>query len=391
MLDTTTMWSAIRAINGLSTTPLAMLDLATFTTSVICFDNVIVQSIPMLRSENLASLGVTLLEQTREDIAGALWSICASTSNYFNSHEQRRAPLEDAWANFLGRRVRLDFRAWDKHQLSPYVWNGVVADSYAADLLTQERRGYEELISIQTMRTLVNYELAGKLSVPYLAASFRAPIQSLIIRENYLRQMTVDRLMQEIGPAAAERDDGKREPYAREYSAPFLFALVLERMGRPEDYWEVVADYRERFRPLRERLRRDRDSWDGRVGPYVNRLLRSAGVTPQALLQGEGVLIDAGAAAVAGALGGFFGAQASLAMKLVALASPAGHALRCYRRWFRPELYLLASLRKEAELLRTLDSRVEAIWKTRWASVEYRELEALCSTNPSPFLRFGAL
>lgn len=390
MLDTTTMWSAIRSLHGRSTAPLAMLDLATFTTSVICFDNIIVQSTPVLGSEDLAELGVTQLEQTQEDIAGALWPICASTSNYFGSHDQRRVLLEDAWASFLGRRVRLDFRAWDKHQHSPYAWNGVVADSYASDLLTGERGGYEEFISIQTMRTLVNYELAGRLSVPYLAASFRAPIQSVIIRENHLRQMTVDRLMQELGPAAAKRG-AEEEPYAREYSAPFIFGLVLERMRRPEDYWEVVADYRERFRPLRERLRRDQDSWDGRVGPYVSQLLRSAGVMPQALIQGEGVLIDAGAAAVAGALGGFFGAQASLAMKLVALASPADHALRCYRRWFRPELYLLASLRKEAELLRTLDSRVEAIWKVRWTSVQYRELEALCSTNPSPFLRLGAL
>ncbi len=192
-------------------------------------------------------------------------------------------------------------------------------------------------------------------------------------------------------PVHAKQNDERATPYAREYSAPFLFALVLGKMKRPEDYWEVVADYRERFRPLRERLCRDRDSWDGRVGPYVNNLLRSAGVIPEALVQSESAFIDAGAAAVAGALGGMFGAQASLAMKLVTLLSPAEHAFRCYRRWFRPELYLLTTLRKEAELLRTLDSRVEAIWRVRWTSTEYHDLDVLCSTSPTPFLRLGVL
>lgn len=391
MLDTTTLHSAARAIYGFSTTPLAMLDLATFTTSVICFDNVLAQPPRLLDSEHAAGLGVTLLKQEREIIRGPLWSLCAETANHFRNHEQRRVQLEDAWAGFLGRRVRLDFSAWDRHQNSPYAWDGVVADSYAEDLLTSERKGYEEFVSVQTMRTLVNYELAGRLSVPYLAAAFRAPIQSVIIRENHARQIIIDRLMGEIGPIHAKQNDERETPYAREYSAPFLFALVLEKMNRPEDYWEVVAGYRERFRPLRERLGRDRDSWDGRVGPYVNRLLRSAGVIPKALVQSESAFIDAGAAAVAGALGGMFGAQASLAMKLVTLLSPAEHAFQCYRRWFRPELYLLTALRKEAELLRTLDNRVEAIWKTHWTSREYHDLDILCSTNPAPFLRLGAL
>ena len=45
--------------------------------------------------------------------------------------------------------------------------------------------------------------------------------------------------------------------------------LVLERMSNPSDYWQVIADYRNRFAPLRRRIAAERDQWDGRTGQYA--------------------------------------------------------------------------------------------------------------------------
>lgn len=328
-------------------------------------------------------------------VNGPLYSIVAGTDSLLNYPEREfKEELEGAWAKFLGwppEYVRLDLHAWDYYQHSPRYWDGIVAGEYMNNLLIEGARdGSARFLGIQTMRTLVNHDLASRLGIPYLAASLRSPVQSLLIRKSHERQLVLDRLIQQLSPPYSKASDLSDVPYSIEYSAPFILALALERMREPDDYWKVIADYRKRFRPLRERLRRDREKWDGRAGPYVRRMLRR--IRPSDFLEQAGqATIDSSAVLVAGALGGIAGPSASLAMKLLMLLNPAERVQMCYRRWFRPELYLLASLRDEAEQLRALDGRVQNIWKCRWGEEEYMELDLLRATNPAPFLRLGTI
>jgi hypothetical protein len=395
LLDTTTVRNAMWALESDTPSPLALLDLATLSTAVVCFDNVLVQPFD---AEIAAApeVGIRVLTQSRELIEGPLWNICGAAGNQLSGDDQRRQSLEAAWAEFLGWPVedaRLDAGAWDHYQDSPRAWDGIVAGHYADALFEVGATGKSTaaFLGIQTMRTMVNYELASRLGLPYLAASLRSPVQCLIIRENHQRQLLVDRLMQALGPSPAEPGAKSDSPYAQEYSAPFILALVLERMRQPGDYWSIVAEYRARFRPLREFLQKDQATWDGRTAPYVRQMLQRVGATSRLMDEGEKITVDAGAAMVAGALGGVAGASASLSMKLISLLKPTKHAQRCYYRWFRPELYLLTSLQSEAEKLRAIDTRVEKIWKCRWDQRHYRQLGMLRAGNPAPFLKLGEL
>jgi hypothetical protein len=391
MLDTTTMGNALNALTGFLPSPLALLDLATLSTAMVCFDNVVVQ--PSTVEIPASDLGVTVLEQSREVIAGPMWSICGYAGRRM---DERRRDLEAAWANFLGwpeSDAKLDVEVWNDHQDSPRYWDGVVAGYYMDSLfmVAPDQKSSAEFLGIQTMRTMVNYELASRLGIPYMAAAFRCPVQSLIIRENHERQIVMARLMQKLGPHAARPVGSSDEPYVLEYSAPFVLGLIMEHMQKPGDYWELVADYRSRFSPLRERLRRDRENWDGRAGPYVRQMLKHIGGSADFVEHGEQDIVDASAALVSVALGGVAGPSVTLAMKLISLLFPANKVRRCYYRWFRPELYLLTSLRNEAERLRAMDQRVKSIWKCRWDESCYRQFDMLRAANPAPFLRLGEL
>lgn len=395
LLDTTTVRNALRALDPGTPDPLALLDLATLSTAVVCFENVLVQPFSWWLPE-ASEFGIRILEQSRELVTGPLWSINVEAAEGLLRHDQRRQIFEAAWADFLGwpERIWLDFRNWDQFQHSPVDWCGVAASEYMGDLLIEGPIGESnaEFLAVQTMRSLVNHELASRLGVPYLATSLRSPVQCLVIKENYERKLVLDRLVGALGPApAGQAVTGSDEPYALEYSAPFILGLILQRMRLPGDYWEILAWYRQRFRPLRERLQRDREDWDGRAGPYVRQMLQHVTLASRFAQEGEQAAVDASAALVAGALGGVAGASASLGMKLVSLLHPAERVRRCYHRWFRPELYLLTSLHSEAEGLRALDRQVESIWKCRWDPRHHRQLNMLRATSPAPFLRLGTL
>lgn len=396
LLDTTTVRNALRALDPGTPDPLALLDLATLSTAVVCFENVLVQPFSWRLTE-ASEFGIRILEQSRELVTGPLWSINFEAAEGLRLHDQRRQIFEAAWADFLHwprNCTWLDFNNWDQFQHSPVDWCGVAASEYMRDLLIERPIGESnaKFLAVQTMRSLVNHELASRLGVPYLATSLRSPVQCLIIKENHERQLVLDRLVGELGPAPARRAvTGSDESYALEYSAPFILGLILQRMRVPGDYWEILARYRQRFRPLRERLQKDREDWDGRVGPYVRRMLQHVTFASRLAQEGEQAAVDASATLVAVGLGGVAGASASLGMKLVSLLHPAERVQRCYHRWFRPELYLLTSLRSEAEGLRALDRQVESIWKCRWDQWHYRQLDMLRAASPAPFLRLGTL
>jgi hypothetical protein len=394
MLDTTTIRNAVGALEERAPSPLALLDLATLSTAITCFDNVLVQPFGTHIAQ-AADLGIQVLDCPRDFIAGPLWSICAIASNQLRENEARRDSIEAAWAQFLGwprHEARLGLYSWNRHQNSPYYWDGIVASYYTESLFDlQGSDSAREFLDIQTMRTLVNHELASRLGVPYLAAGLRSPVQSLAIRENHERQLIIDRLIQALAPRPARMPSAESEPYSLEYTAPFILALALEQMSTPADYWPVIARYRSRFSSLRQRLRKDRESWDGRTAPYARQMLQSLKTAAELAGQGEQATVDVSATLVAGALGGVAGASASLGLKLISLVKPADHLTRCYNRWFRPELYLLTSVRDEAANLRALDHRVQHIWKCTWLPSDYRQLDMLLAANPAPFLRFGEL
>lgn len=392
LLDTTTVRNALMALGMPRPTPLAMLDLATLSTALVCYDHIVVQLGDLPESRQLINLGAVFLDPPNPALQRRLMHQSGSVLLRMQSQEALGERLALGWARFLGwatSQCLLDTEGWDRQQDSPPSWDGVVASYYMDDLIGIPDDGARQraFLAIQTLRTFANDALASHLNIPYLAAPFRAPVQTMILREKYQNQRVIERLLQEISPRPADAPRMTDEPYSREFSAPFILGLVLKEMASNsttrDDYWNVIAAYRERFQPLREGIDRDRADWDGNIGPYVRKILTRAS---EFGVRTEGMDLDSVITMRQTVV-----APQALPIKLASLFEPEQQLPTLVQQQFQPQLYLINSLRHEAEHLRTAAYQVDRIWGHRWAEREHRQLNQLRASNPVPLLRTGEL
>lgn len=397
MLDTSTLNGAALCIGGSYVSPASLLELSVLTFALVCCDRIVVQPGSVLSiPEELAQAFISL-RYPPDFIPQTLWSFCADLYN--DEDAETRDEYARAWARFFDvppTDLKVDLRLADGYQDSPLQWSGVFAHAYfearvppafGQASVGDDARERDTFLALATMRTLFNDRLAGFLRVPYLASSLRGPVHAVLLARKAERQLVADRLIAALGPPAADASDSG--PYMSEVSAPFLLGLVLERMQQPGDYWQVVAEYRKRFAPLRRRLLRDRDAWNGRAGPYLHSLLAPLAETNEVFrrsIDGAAIVTSTLASAIRPDV-----AAASAGVKLARLAFPAEHVRRAYYRCFRPELHLLLSVASEADALRSVEDRIEALWGKAWTRSDRDALARLAAVQPPDFARLRSL
>lgn len=395
MVDTTTVSDASRAVDYGRITPITLLDLSIVTFAVVCFDRVVIQP---HRFNDFISKNrdiFLILDYSRDFIVDSLWPLVADKANQLGrSDSVEKHEFESAWCKFLNYpegSVSLDLTV--QAQASPLCWSGVVAERHMSRLragqLSQCRRSHDvnEFLSIQTMRVLFNHDLAEMLRLPYVSSSWRACVHAPLIARKLEAQPVIDRLLGEVGPGELSKPN--EQAYVRECSAPLVLALVLEKMRSAQDYWPVVRGYREQFAPLRAKIRNDREQWQGRSGSYLrhfknhlnNYLPADAKLAEDAILAAA----TAGADLIPGA------ALAKLGLKLGQLIKPAQKLYDWWLKVLRPEVYLIMNLAREAESLRMLEHRIEAIWGHTWTRKHHDELEYLSTLQPGEFLKLRTL
>lgn len=216
MLDSSTIAGAWACVGSRypQAAPLYLLDLSVLTFALLCFDRVVLQPQgAMSRGPGYFEDAVINLEYPCGFIPDTLWTMCAGLSpGPLGASSADLGEFTRAWTTFPygdasepdDSGIRLDFDAYDRYQDSPLGWNGIFAHEYASTLLNgsvlSDKVERNEYLSIQTMRTLFNDRLAGYLQVPYLASSFRAPIQSLLLARKAETQLLVDRIIASLGP-----------------------------------------------------------------------------------------------------------------------------------------------------------------------------------------------
>lgn len=174
-----------------------------------------------------------------------------------------------------------------------------------------------------------------------------------------------------------------------EVSAPFLLGVILEHMRTPADYWSVIADYRQRFEPLRRQVVRDREKWAGRSGQYLQKALaplNSADVKYERSIDGTAIVASAVATAIRPDV-----LVAGAGIKLARAAFPAERVRRAFYRRFRPALHLLFSLADEAKELTAVHERIAAIWGRDWSRDEHDLLVRLATAQAPDFARLRSL
>jgi hypothetical protein len=289
--------------------------------------------------------------------------------------------------------VKLNFN-FGPYQNSPHYWDGIPLSHYLFGYVNRTVDDkMRDFLSVQTMRTLFNDRLAGFLKVPYLSSAVRTSVHSVILRRKVEIQILADKLLACIGPEFVKADPGNA--YMSECSAPFILGLILEKMTKPEDFWNILKEYRERFAPLRKRMREDRAEWGGRSGQYLRRMLShlSEFAASNIDLFENAVGNIAVAATTCATASKMAGESAKLAVKLIKLSKPASAIQELYWRIFKPEIYLLSNLADEAKRLRTVENRIVDIWgaKERWGRREHDQLTFLASAHQACFPRLRNL
>lgn len=393
LLDTSTLNGAAASIENGYMMPLCLLDLSTLTAALLFYDKAIVQ--PEARFEvdtSLSDAVVTINYPDPEYVSDHLWyHTSLETPARRSGDDLKYGQIWEQALKLESGAVSLQMGAFDKYQDSPPTWDGLFAHSYMHDRVLpnmsdpslEAQKHRDEFLSIQTMRALFNDRLAGELQVPYLASSLRTPIQSVLLARKVELNTAMDRLLSRLGPRVAKPRDQDSSTYMAPVSAPFALGLVLEKMSEPSDYWEVVCEYRERFSPLRKKLWDDRDEWDMRPDEYAKRFRkfsRKGAKAPEASVRG-GLIVG-------GAVSTSLSSDPThiiAAMELAGLLAPLETIRKFYYRIFRPVPHLLFSISDEAQALRTVHSRVAAVWDRTWSRDEVDTLQVMASMQDPDF------
>jgi hypothetical protein len=396
LVDTTTINNAREALRARhrAPSPFQLLDLSVLTAAVTLFDNVVIQPERHPALEEIHDL-TTVLEPSPEvqhqldTIYGEVWEAFASP--------QQLQTYRGRWAEFLGLAVselEVDIDAAsirDAEMVHAYYTRAPVAEAFAtAHGVPVHRDRLAMALGINTVRAGFNDAVAGALGVPYIATSIRLPVSSdLTDRKTYLLWVLRQLIATSSPPGIAQPATfASRTPIA----APLLLGLVLERMSKPEDYRVALDEVRDRFAPLRAQLREDQKEapWDEKPQLYMQRFVKHLTVSDSKFAPAQSAAFDAVKAGVqmTTALDPSF---VTAALKVIAAVKPLDLAHRAYLRIWRPEIYVLINLAKDARNLSLLDSRIKRVWGSGLDLEQQRELERFAALRADPFLTPTAL
>lgn len=398
LVDTSTLNGASISLEAGQPLPLCLLDLGTLTAALLLYDIVIVQPGSKLSVPGeFRDVIVPVIYPDHKFVSERLWTIYANTDNRTRVSGDLTL-LEKRWGEFLGvKDVSLELSSLDKYQDSPEYWNGMFAHTYMGDAVWPTMTGpdkavlskRDEFLSIQTMRALFNDQFAGYLEIPYLASSLRTPVQDVILGRKMQGRLVADQLMATLGPPLAPPPLNDGSPYMAQVSAPFMLGLILEKMSTPSDYWRVVDEYRERFAPLRKKLRIDRDEWQDRPTEYIRDLLQPLGEAARS----PGKTVDAAMIAVGFILTSPLQDPGFIlpAIQMARLLTPVERLRRMYFKRFKPAIHLMFSVVDEARSLRTVDRQVASVWGREWTREEIKALEFIASRQAPDFSKLRSL
>jgi hypothetical protein len=401
MLDSTTVRNALDCVEGY-VTPTGLMDLAVVAFAAVCFERIILQ--PKAFSPNdlpppLDAAVLQLVYPRHENerfpgqrfIDGTLSQVGIPSQLNDGAGQRLVADeFEAGWSRFLRlppKDIRLNL-SYSRFQPSPSYWSGIPASEYIWTAFQGANADDElrDFLSVQTIRALFNDGLAGFLGIPYLSTSIRAPVQSEILRRKIDIQLLLDKLLSSIGPKPLRSN--KRSVYMCQCSAPFVLALILQRIEKPHEFWQTLTEYRSKFEPLRRRIAEDRNKWEERRGQYLSGLTKHfTEFSETANIVGESV--TAGAVFVTTVATGTEETSdvVKAGIKLLKLIKPTDMLYKLYTKYFRPELYLLFNLAEEARRLGAIEKRIETVWGTRWGRAQHDQLEWLAAAQPGDFLK----
>ena len=391
LLDSTTLNNAEMAIEY--PTALSLLDLSVVTFALVMCDRILFQSGSNVPTELLGLFPKVLkpLRYDNEFSSGLLWTICSSLQKDLGRGSLKEA-IEERWQNFLSNpEIELNMGVVDHAQDSPVQWDGVPATYYHTLSWSSGGKSLNDFLSVQTIRALFNDNLAGMIGVPYLATSVRAPVVSELLERKVETRILADSLLARIGPEqAAKREEGS---YVSEISAPFLTGVILSRIGSSREYWQAVGDLRDDFEPLRKRISRDRDEWDGRSGAYLRKYVDAVnGHVPESVKVTENMLSATAAFGVSIATGSPLGGGiGKLALKLVFATKPSKWAYKWCLQRFKPNVAIGIELAEEAKNLRNIDTEIRRVWGTTWSRQERDMLETLSLARADSFSKLRGL
>jgi hypothetical protein len=389
LVDTTTINNAREALltRGQAPSPVALLDLSVLTAAATLFDTIVIQPERFPPLEEIHDL-TQVLHPTYEGQL-ELERIYREVWDAF-SRPQELATYRARWASFLDvaaseLRVDLDpIQTLNEEMMFDYSSTAQIADAFGIASGSAGRDAQLAVaLGVHTVRAGFNDAIAGVLGLPYLATSIRLPVSSELADRKTRVLWVLRRLIANSSPA------GPAEPATfaprTQIAAPLLLGLVLERMSKPEDYRPALDEVRERFAPLRAHLREDRETaqWDKQPQMYMQQFTKHLGESA--------TLATVQDAAIAGAQAGVTIATGdpgfvTAALKVIAAVKPLEVAHRAYLRLWRPEIYVLLNVAKEARRLSLLDSRIERIWGSGPDLAQQRQLDRFASLRADPFL-----
>jgi hypothetical protein len=392
LLDTTTIFNAGQALHvrGWAPSPIWLLDLSVLTSAAILFDTIVIQPERFPALEDIRDL-TQVLEPTAEGQA-ELERIYGGVWETFSQPEQ---PWSKRWGEFLAvepRDLPFNFeavRTLNAEMLFDYSSTAEIAEAFGTAGRFRNPDALAVALGIHTVRTGFNDKIAAVLGLPYMATSVRLPVSSdLVDRKTHLLWVLGQLIARSSPPGTPELATfAPRTPIA----APMLLGLVLERMTKPEDYRGALDEIRERFAPLRAKLREDRGAspWDKQPPLYVQRFtkhLAGMGATFAGAQDAAIATAQAGATLATGDPG-----FVTAALKVIAATKPLEYAHRLYLRWWKPEIYVLLNVAREASRLSLLDNRIRQVWGKELDFTEQRLLEHFASLRAGPFLTPTAL
>ena len=391
LVDTTTIHNAREALltRGRAPAPIALLDLSVLTAAATLFDTIVIQPERFPPLDDVRDL--TQVLQPTYEVHLELERIYGEVWEAFNRRHERTV-YGKKWAEFLDtttRELPLDLdavRTLDIEMTFGYSSTAEIADAFATPRGASGRENELAVaLAIHTVRTGFNDAIAGMLGVPYLATSVRLPVSSDLADRKTRLLLILRQLIANSSPP------GRAQPATfaprTQIAAPMLLGLVLERMSKPEDYRAALDEVRERFAPLREQLREDRETaqWDRKPQLYMQRFAKHLGATDATFAGAQG----AGLGAVQAGLKMTTALDPSFvtaALKIVAAVKPLQLAHHAYLRLWRPEIYVFMNLAKEARRLSLLDSRIKSIWGSELDPAQQRQLDRFASLRADPFL-----
>lgn len=371
-MDTTTLQTAAQLIEGeLPVTPAGILDLATLVHAVVFHDQIVVDAESSRLPDPLEGF---VLRQTLRNDRGLHQHHGYATSAAMSAQrgeDDEWLELRDSWRDLLGQPVNIDYALVDGQTESPGRWPYLPGDTFGlgwdpiatlpeAGALPGSPYGLSADVSIQTYRYMINEQTAERFGIPYLSTSLRYPVERVSVRRQIAYRQLADRTLNMLlgPPDSGPLHDG---PYLRPIRLPQPLGLVLTATGHRQEFWEVLFQYREKYRAVREWLAANRDEFGGEEALADLRRLLPGATTPAAAAA-DGLITAA--AGIAGSVPGGT-ATAALALKAASTARPASRGARLIQSIRRPELRLLRSLRSEAASVQSCAQQIHRLWGQR--------------------------